>query len=121
MSKHIIIADDEADVIETAQLRLEASGYKVSTTCGEHTVDDIRKQKPDLIILDVMMPGMDGFAIVRELKRDPELSKIPVLIFSGKPKTAMMELFGPEGIAGYISKPYDPPELLSEIKRIIGS
>lgn len=121
MAKHILIADDEADVVETARLRLEANGYQVSATYGEKTVGDVRSLKPDLILLDVIMPGMDGFAIIRELKRDPVLSRIPVIIFSAKPKAAMIELFGPEGISGYIAKPYHAQELLDEIRRILGS
>ena len=121
MGKHIIIVDDEADIVETARVRLEANGYQVSTTMGEQSLDDIRGYKPDLILLDVNMPGMDGFAIIRELKRDPDLSKVPVIIFSGKPKAAMIELFGPEGIAGYISKPYDAKDMLAQIKGVLGS
>lgn len=121
MSKRIMIVDDEMDVVETAKLRLEASGYEVATSCGEKSLKDIQNCKPDLILLDVMMPGLDGFAVIRELKRNPDLSKVPVIIFSGKPKAAMLELFGPEGIAGYISKPYDPKEMLAQIKQVLGS
>ena len=121
MGKHIIIVDDEADIVETARLRLEADGYKVSTTFGAKTLEDVRKQKPDLILLDVIMPAMDGFAVIRELKRDPELARIPVIIFSAKPKATMIELFGPEGISGYVAKPYDPKELLDQIKSVLGS
>ena len=119
MGKRIMIVDDEADNVETARVRLEANGYQVSATMGERTLQDVRGFKPDLILLDVMMPGMDGFAIIRELKRDPDLSKVPVIIFSGKSKEAMIELFGPEGIAGYISKPYDPKEMLAQVKQIL--
>ncbi|OGW77472.1 MAG: hypothetical protein A3J52_03415 [Omnitrophica bacterium RIFCSPHIGHO2_02_FULL_49_9] len=121
MAKRILIADDDLDNVETVKLRLEASGYEISSTMGEKTVEDAKKVKPDLILLDVMMPGMDGFAVVRELKRDLDLSSVPVVIFSGKPKETMIELFGPEGIAGYISKPYDPKELVSQIQNLIGS
>ena len=88
---------------------------------GEQSIEDIRQHKPDLILLDVMMPGLDGFAIIRELKRDSDLSKVPVIIFSGKPKAAMTELFGPEGIAGYISKPYDPKDMLTQVKQVLGA
>src|SRR3990167_6732505 len=116
MGKNILIVDDEIDVIETAKIRLEANGYTVFTSVGEQSIEDARKCKPHLIILDIIMPGMDGFAVLKELKRDPELAKVPVIIFSAKPKAAMIELFGPEGIAGYISKPYDPKELLTQIK-----
>jgi len=120
MQKHIVIADDEQDVVETVQLRLEANGYRVSATAGAKTVEDVRQFRPDLILLDVMMPGMDGFAIIRELKRDPDIARVPVVIFSAKPKATLMELFGPEGIAGYLSKPYDPKEMLDLIKKVLG-
>ena len=120
MGKRIIIVDDEFDVTETVKMRLEANGYEVTSSYGEKSLEDIQNYKPDLILLDVMMPGLDGFAVIRELKRDPDLSKVPVIIFSGKPKAAMLELFGPEGIAGYISKPYDPKEMLAQIKQVLG-
>ncbi len=120
MGKKILIVDDEVDVVETAKIRLEASGYQIFTSMGENAMEDARKCKPDLVILDIIMPGMDGFAVLKEFKRDPELTQIPVVIFSAKPKAAMIELFGPEGIAGYISKPYEPKELLSQIKSILG-
>ena len=116
-----MIVDDEIDIAETARIRLEASGYDVSTTVGENSLEDIRSYQPDLILLDVMMPETDGFAIMRKLKRDPDLSKVPVIIFSGKPKAALFELFGPEGIAGYIAKPYDPKDMLTQIKRVLSS
>ena len=121
MGKHIVVADDDQDAVETIRLRLEANGYQVSTTMGERTVSDLLKVKPDLVLLDIMMPGVDGFSIIREIKRDPTLSQIPVIIVSGKPKEAMAELFGPEGIAGYITKPYDANDLLAQVKKILGS
>ncbi len=121
MGKRIMIVDDEMDFVEIVKVRLEASGYEVATSCGEQGLEDIRSCKPDLILLDVTMPGLDGFAIIRELKRDPDLSKVPVIIFSGKPKAAMLELFGPEGIAGYISKPCDPKDMLAQIKQTLSS
>lgn len=114
-----MIVDDEQDVIETLKIRLEASGYQVSSTMGARSVADIAKAKPDLILLDIMMPEMDGFAVMRVLKRDHHLCQIPVIIFSAKPKDTIIELFGPEGIAGYISKPYEPKELFETIQRAL--
>ncbi len=121
MPKRILIADDDPDILDTAKLRLEAAGFEVLTTTGADTISDARDAKPDMILLDVIMPGMDGFSVLRELKRDPDLCDVPVIIFSAKPKASMIELFGPEGIAGYISKPYDPKELVAQIQRIVGS
>ena len=121
MGKHIIIVDDEQDVVETLKIRLESNGYEVSSTMGSSSINDIRTNRPDLILLDIMMPGMDGFAVMRELKRDSELSKIPVIVLSAKPKQTMIELFGPEGISGYISKPFEAKQLLEEIKKALGN
>ena len=121
MGKHIMIIDDEADTVETVRLRLEANGYQVSSTWGKESVEDVRRSKPDLVLLDVIMPGMDGFAVISELKRDPDLAKIPVIIFSAKPKATMIELFRPKGIAGYIAKPYDPRDMLDQIKQVLES
>ena len=121
MRKRIVIADDEEGLVETVRLRLEANGYQVSTTMGAKTIEDVKKFKPDLLLLDIMMPGMDGFTIIRELKRDPNIAKVPVVVFSAKPKGIIMESLGPEGIAGYISKPYDPKEMLDLIKKILSS
>ena len=118
--KHIMIVDDEPDVIETARIRLEANGFKVSSSVGLEAVPDILKAKPDLIILDVMMPGADGFAIIRQLKRDPFLAKIPVIVFSAKSKEAMLDLFGPEGVSGYLTKPCLADEMLNQVKKVLG-
>lgn len=120
MGKHIAIVDDEEDIVQTTKIRLEANGYQVSSTAGAQAVQDLVQFKPDLILLDVVMPGVDGFALIREIKRNPDIGRVPVIIFSGKPKEAMMDLFGPEGIAGYVKKPYPPEELLSQIKKAIG-
>ena len=83
--------------------------------------DLIKKVCPHVLTLDIMMPGMDGFEVMRELKRDHDLSKIPVVIVSAKPKSTMIELFGPEGISGYISKPFEAKEMLQVIKEILGT
>ena len=121
MGKHILIIDDDQELADTVKIRLEQNRYAVSTLAeGSKAVEEVRRVKPDLILLDIMLPGVDGFSLIRELKRDPELTSIPVLIFSGRPKAAMMELFGPEGIAGYIAKPYDPKDLLHQVKLSIG-
>ncbi len=121
MAKHVMIVDDEKDLIETLKIRLEANGYQVSATEGARSISDIRSTKPDLILLDIMMPAMDGFAVMRELKRDHDLNKIPVIVVSAKPKSTMIELFGPEGISGYISKPFEAKELLQMIQKVLGT
>ena len=120
MAKHIMIVDDEEDVVSTLKIRLEANGYQVSSSYGARSIGDIEAAKPDLILLDIMMPEMDGFAVMRELKRKHELSQIPVIVLSAKPKQTMIGLFNPEGIAGYISKPFEAKELLDLISKTLG-
>ncbi|MBI4357880.1 MAG: response regulator [Candidatus Omnitrophica bacterium] len=120
MAKHITIVDDEVDLVETVKLRLEGNGFQVSTTMGDQAVKDISGFKPDLILLDVIMPGMDGIAILKELKRDANLSKIPVILFTAKPKASLIEFLGPEWASGYVSKPYDPKEMLDQIQKVLG-
>ena len=120
MAKHIMIVDDEEDLVKTMKMRLEANGYQVSSTMGSQSLKDIESAKPDLILLDIMMPEMDGFAVIRELKRHPDMGKVPIVVLSAKPKTTMIELFGPEGIAGYISKPFDSKDLMALIKKLVG-
>ena len=118
----ILCVDDEVQNLALLSAVLMPEGYEViEAQNGEEALKKIRTEQVDIVLLDVMMPGMDGFAVVRELKRDLDLSSVPVVIFSGKPKETMIELFGPEGIAGYISKPYDPKELVSQIQNLIGS
>ena len=121
MAKQIMIVDDEQDLIETLKIRFQANGYDVTSSVGSRSIADIKANKPDLILLDIMMPDVDGFAVMRELKRDHDLSKIPVVVVSAKPKSTMIELFGPEGISGYISKPFEAKELLQLVNQILGS
>ena len=121
MPKHIAIVDDDSDGVTATKTRLEAAGYRVSSTCGSGSTQDLIRFQPDLVLLDVSMPELDGFAILREIKRNADLATIPVIIFSGKPKETIIDLFGPEGISGFISKPYEPAELLRTIQSALNS
>lgn len=119
--KTILIADDEADLLETISFRLEASGYSVITALdGQEAVDKARAAKPDIILLDVMMPKMNGFQACKEIKTDPATRSIPIIILSAKTQQSD-KFWGEEvGADSYVTKPFEAADLLSAIKKLIG-
>lgn len=117
--RSILIVDDDADVRESVRDALEEEGHRVSTASnGKEAFRLLQNEKlrPDLIVLDIMMPEMDGWAFRAEQRRDPELASIPVLVFTayGSPKEIATQL----GAAGFLRKPLLLEELLSTIDRV---
>ncbi len=119
----ILIVDDDHIFVQATKAVLESNSYQVSAAFdGDEGLLKIRNEKPDLVLLDVIMPTKDGFTVCEEIKRDPQLSKIPVLML-----TSFAEKKGETSIpvsAGltleaedYIDKPVSPDELLSRISR----
>ena len=121
MPKKILIADDDQGIRETTKTRLEANGYEVIVASdGQEALDLLSKEGADLIILDILMPGMDGYTFVKGVRGDAALKDIPIIILSGKDR--MKDLFEMEGIKDYIVKPFKAPELLATIaKHLRGS
>ncbi|NTV29467.1 MAG: response regulator [Candidatus Omnitrophica bacterium] len=117
--KKILVVDDDVNVVKLFQKRLESSGYAViSAADGEDGLRKVREVKPDLVLLDVMMPGMDGFSVVREIKSDPELKSIPVLIVTAKGDLG--DIFRMEGVAGIFDKPLQGDEVFAKIRQLVG-
>lgn len=114
--KKILIIDDDADMVEMIGLRLETSGYEVITANDGLTgLERARKENPDLILLDVRMPKMDGHTMLRNLKKYRENTKsIPVIMLTGMKK--LEDLFYLEGAVGYITKPFDDKEFFAKIE-----
>src|SRR3712207_299567 len=84
----ILAVDDTPENLEILRLRLEAQGYQVAEACdGEQALTVVRELKPDLVLLDVMMPKRDGISVVRELKQDADLRSIPVILVTAKAET----------------------------------
>ena len=122
VSKMILIIDDEGDLLKLARTRLEASGYKVLTLdSGDRAVEFTKREKPDLILLDIVMPGKNGCDVCRELKTDKVTGKIPVIVFTAQyPEEEYVKTNSEEiGADDYVLKPFDAQTLLAKIKFLI--
>lgn len=117
MNKRILIIDDEDDIREIVQLTLETvQGWRVLTAgSGEDGVASASKERPDAILLDVMMPNMDGPATLQELRAKPETRAIPVILLTAKVQSADRRRFASMGVQAVISKPFDPLKLAEQI------
>lgn len=120
MGKKILIVDDEPEIILMVGTRLKAHGYEiVSASDGQAGYEAAQKEKPDLIILDLMLPKMDGYKVCGFLKRDYRYAKIPILMFTAKAQEEDMKLARDMGADAYLVKPFKPEELLGKIKELL--
>jgi len=114
--KKILVIDDEPHMVMMIKSRLEANNYEViSASNGKEGLEKIPQEKPDLIIVDVLMPEMDGYTFVRKLKIAND--EIPIIVLTAKP--GMADLFAEEGITDYLYKPFETEELLSTVEQMI--
>ena len=119
MSKKILIIDDESDIVELVKVRLIANGYEVVTAeSGLDGISVLQAERPDLIILDVMMPDLDGHTFVRVIKKYEDFRDIPILVFTAKP--GLQELFKMEGIGHYLVKPFEAQVFLNKVSELVG-
>ena len=119
--KRILIVDDEVQLVEMVKMRLEAAGYEIiSAYDGQEGFDKAKKDKPDLIILDLMLPKMDGYKVCGLLKNDARYSKIPIIMFTARVQEEDVRLGKDLGAEEYVAKPFDPKILLSKIKKLLG-
>ena len=120
MGTKILIADDSATVRHLILKFLDGEGYDIVTTSDSaNVVDLIHEINPDLVISDIMMPGMDGYTFVRHIRKENPQESLPVIIMSTKSKETMEDLFVSYGISGYLQKPFDKEQLISMIKNVL--
>ena len=121
MSKTILLVDDEPDVVDLIKNRLEANQYTVMTAQdGHEALEKIYAHKPDLIVLDIMMPGISGYDVCERIKHDPDVCHIPVFILTAKIRYKDKKEGEHCGADAYITKPYSSDLLLDQIRRTIG-
>lgn len=117
----ILVVDDEAYILQILEFSLGAEGFDVITANnGEIAVEKALQNKPDLIVLDIMMPVLDGYETCRRLKREADTKNIPVILLTAKGREADKRLGFEVGAADYIVKPFSPSRLISRIEEIIG-
>jgi CheY-like chemotaxis protein len=120
MGKKILVVDDEPDLLKVTLIRLKKTGYEVySCTDGQEVFDITRRVMPDLIILDVYLPAINGDDVAKILKKDDKLKHIPIILISATTMT-LDERARECGADGYLTKPFEPEELISIVKKILG-
>ena len=119
--KHILLVDDEDDIREVAAISFEAvAGWKVSSACsGTEGIDKAIAESPDAILLDVMMPGLDGPATYARLQAEPATRDIPVILLTAKTQGADLRQFEELGVAGVLTKPFDPMTLPVQVTEVL--
>jgi CheY-like chemotaxis protein len=120
--RRILIIDDEDDIREVAALSLESvAGWSVMTACsGAEGILAAHAEQPDAILMDVMMPSMDGPTTFREMQRSPEIAKIPVVLLTAKVQGVDQRRFAGLGVAGVLFKPFDPLTLAEQMAATLG-
>ena len=119
-NKKILLVDDEPDIVETVSFRLEAAGYDViSAYDGKEALKKAKTENPDLIILDLTLPKMDGYKVCELIKSDVKYSKIPIILFSARTQDEDRKTGKKVGADDYIIKPFEPALLLKKISDLL--
>lgn len=119
--KRILLVDDEASILAVARVGLKRMGWSVLTAAsGREGIALAETEQPDAIVLDVMMPEMDGIATLKQLQDNPQVKDIPVIFLTAKTQKADRRRFYASGIRGFITKPFDPTTLASQISGFLG-
>jgi len=118
--KKILIVDDEPDILKLTSLRLRKLGYDVLTAVnGQEGLESIRVEKPDLVLLDLILPIMSGADVCRKTKNDEKLEHIPIILFTASCDTITAEKAKILGAEDYMVKPFNPKELMNKVERIL--
>ncbi|MCU0651443.1 MAG: response regulator [Candidatus Omnitrophica bacterium] len=120
MKEKILIVDDERDIIKMLDYNLKKEGFRViSAYDGEDAIDSALKERPDLIVLDLMLPGLDGLEVCKTIKKENKTANIPIIMLTAKAQEAD-KIVGLElGADDYITKPFSPRELIARIKAVL--
>jgi two-component system phosphate regulon response regulator PhoB len=118
--EHILVVDDEEDILELVRYNLVKEGYRVTTVAsGEEALKSARSAQSDIILLDLMLPGVDGLEVCRLLKHDPKTQHIPIIMLSAKGEEADIVTGLELGAADYITKPFSPRVLVARLRAVL--
>lgn len=117
MTKHVVLVEDEPNIAEAIRFLLSNDGWRVETLAnGTSAVGVIRAARPDLVILDVMLPGRSGFEILHDLRGDPELADLPVLMLTARGQARDREMAERAGVSRFMTKPFSNTEVLAAVR-----
>lgn len=118
--KKILVVDDEVGLAKVVEIRLKAAGYDVILAYdGQEGLEKAKAENPDLMILDLMLPKMDGFKVCGLLKSDARYKKIPIIIYTARVQDSDQQLGKEVGADAYITKPFEPQVLLGKVKELL--
>jgi len=118
----ILAVDDERHIVRLVQVNLERAGYEVVTAFdGREALEKVESERPDLVVLDVMMPYMDGFEVLQTLRKNQSTRDLPVIMLTAKAQDADVFRGWQSGVDCYLTKPFNPMELIAFVKRIFSS
>ncbi len=121
MPKRILVVDDDPDLVSVLEARLKTNGYEVRGVSDAVMVVEVaRAFNPDLIMLDLMLPGGDGLVVLKRLWMIPSVKNIPVVVLTGVRDEGYKKKILEAGVSAYVEKPYDVEDLLSKIRGILG-
>jgi len=120
--RKVLVVDDEVNITQIMEFSIGAEGYDVVTAAnGEEAISKARKEQPNLIILDIMMPKVDGYEVCRVLKRDPLTKRIPVILLTAKGREIDKRLGYEVGASDYVVKPFSPSQLIDKVNSYLYS
>ena len=121
MNKKVLIADDEQNIVISLEFLMKREGFEVVVANdGEEAIRRIRADQPDLVLLDVMMPKKSGFEVCQEVKSDPALGAVRILMLTAKGRDTEVSKGLGLGADGYMTKPFSTKELLAEVRKLLG-
>ena len=120
MPKSVLVVDDEPIVVEIAKRKLEELGYEVTTAGnGEEALERLKDKVPDLIVLDIQMPKMNGYTFMVEMRKQPNMNNVPIIVLTAY--NEMEPIFKRHGIKAYLLKPLKLQDLLAKVAEVIGT
>lgn len=120
MAKQILVVEDEHPVARLIEVNLESAGYEVRVAAnGAEALAALAEELPALMVLDVVMPQLDGFEVLRHLKSDPETADLPVVMLTARSDEQSIFQGWAEGVHCYMTKPFDPRDLLLLVERML--
>jgi len=113
----LLVVDDDAVILDLLRVNFELEGHEVTTAPdGAAGLAEARRERPDLVVSDIMMPGMDGLELLAALRADPDLGQVPVVLLSAKAQSAEITAGLEAGATAYVTKPFDPLELVDLVR-----